>query len=260
MVPSSTDTSSDCKHEEMIEDDGAERCVACGYERLTFCYDQEWRCFADTKGDPSRCHIANPAMRNEIVTIDNLLPNVNLSRAIRAKIYKKFTQIVGKDPARGKRRDSVAAACLMFVYMEDGIYKTSSEICKQTNIDQKDISYGLNKYLDVFPEDRTKMPGPRDLIREICVITKIPLDEHYDAIFNLADTFESIPGINEKNPKSISAACVYLYLCMHPELKTELNLTKKKFASKVKLSELTISSITKSMIEILKARDSDTDT
>ena len=53
-------------------------------------------------------------------------------------------------------------------------------------------------------------------------------------------------------PQSVAAATIYFYLCLFPEYKEELGLSKAKFAEKAKLSDIIISKLCIEMASICK--------
>lgn len=60
------------------------------------------------------------------------------------------------------------------------------------------------------------------------------------------------PLLNRSNPQSVAAAIIYLYLCLEPEYKERLGLTKIKFANIVKLSDITITKLGKESQRIIQ--------
>ena len=75
--------------------------------------------------------------------------------------------------------------------------------------------------------------------------------ENYPSIFKIAKGLEGVDTcLNRSSPQSVASAIVYFYLCLFPKLKTELGLTKTKFAKDVKLSDITISKLVKKIAEI----------
>ena len=113
------------------------------------------------------------------------------------------------------------------------------------------MSSGLRKYYEKFPEDRTKHIQPEDLIRRILVLTNIPLN-NYRKIVHIAKYLENSSRLlNHSSPQSVASAIVYLYLCMNPELKESLSLSKTKFAELAKLSDITVTKLVKEASKIV---------
>ena len=58
--------------------------------------------------------------------------------------------------------------------------------------------------------------------------------------------------LNRSNPQSVAAAIVYLYLCLEPEYKEKLGMSKIKFAHIVNLSDITITKLGKESQRIIQ--------
>lgn len=241
-----------CNHDNKQEEDGREVCMDCGQEFLFMTFDPEWRYYGDadnrTKKDPSRCHIIKAQTRN----IDDVVAKLELPTAIKAQTEQKYLQVVGKETVRGVGRRSIVAACLFHVYMERDDHRTSDEIRNMFHLTQRSLSMGLTKYYSVFKEDRQKMIRPKDLIKRILRSTGIP-ESHYSKILKLNNILENCSSSMTRScPQAISAAVVYLYLCLFPSLREKYDLHKMRFAQKVGLSDITITRITNECSVLLK--------
>lgn len=241
-----------CHHDNKQEEDGREVCVDCGEVFLFMTFDPEWRYYGDadnrTKKDPSRCHIIKAQTRN----IDDVVAKLELPMAIKAQTEQKYLQVVGKETVRGVGRRSIVAACLFHVYMERDDHRTSDEIRNMFHLTQRSLSMGLTKYYSVFKEDRQKMIRPKDLIKRILRSTGIP-ESHYPKILKLNNILENCSSSMTRScPQAISAAVVYLYLCLFPALREKYDLHKMRFAQKVGLSDITITRITNECSVLLK--------
>lgn len=232
---------SKCLHENMYESDGGLRiCEDCGIEETTLEFDSEWKY---TSRDTSRCHRTKSNTRSIDKVFDE--SKADVPEAIRALTEKKVKKIVGDETVRGKGRKAIVAASLLHVYRAQGDIRTSDEIRTDFNLSKKSMSAGLRKYYEKFPDDRTKHVQPEDLIRRILILTNIPLS-HYRKIVHIAKYLENSSRLlNHSSPQSVASAIVYLYLCMNPELKNSLDLTKTRFAERAKLSDITVTKLVK---------------
>jgi transcription initiation factor TFIIIB Brf1 subunit/transcription initiation factor TFIIB len=170
---------------------------------------------------------------------------VDIPDAIRKRVESKYMKIVGNETVRGKGRKAIVAACLFYVYPEFGEYRTSDYIRGLFELDKKNMSAGLSRYYEVFPEARNLEIRPVDLIRWILTLTGIKIS-HYRKIVKIAQYLEGSSQLLERSsPQSVASAIVYFYLCLHPKYKHELGLTKNRFADKTMLSDITVGKLVK---------------
>jgi len=253
----------DCKHENSFSADGINICKNCGCEIEELDFQPEWRFYGasdnKTTKDPSRCHRSRETTKGGIDKVfqDSRLGYLN--QATRKKTEMKYKQIVGEETVRGKRRKSIVAACLLYTLRDEGDVRTSDEVRKMfcgsngsnAGLTKQEMSEGLRRYHSIFKGDRTQHIKPSDLIRRIMHLTKIS-SSHYKYILRIAKCLEGVDStLNRSSPQSVASAIVYFYLCLNPKLKTELGLTKTKFAKEVKLSDITISKLVKKTAEII---------
>jgi hypothetical protein len=118
------------------------------------------------------------------------------------------------------------------------------------HLSKKDMSAGLTKYYEKFPEDRTTHVKPENLIRRIISLAEID-NEHYRPILALTKYLDGTSSLlNRSNTQSVAAAIVYLYLCINPDYKQTAGLTKIVFAKKIKLSDITIIKLAKEAYKV----------
>jgi transcription initiation factor TFIIIB Brf1 subunit/transcription initiation factor TFIIB len=239
----------ECKHENTIEGDGTRVCEDCGLEQEMITHVAEWR-YYDTgaKGtkDPSRCH----KMKTNAKTIDSVVEKLQLPDSIKHVAEQKYRQVVGIKTSRGTGRKGIVAACLLHAYRSIGDWRTQDEVRKMFDLTKKEMSAGLTKYYEKFPDDRVQTVKPEHLIKRILTQTDIHIS-HYRGILGLTKYLDHTSSlIQRSNSQSTSAAIVYLYMCMHPDYKNELGLTKSSFAKKVGLSDITICKLAKEALKI----------
>ena len=244
-----------CAHESMYEDDyGMKICSKCKREFEHMTYEQEWKYYPDSSfdgKDPSRCHKTRVTEK----TLMDVFANIGWQPkpAIIANVEKRYNQIVKGDTTRGKKRRAIVAVCVFFVMYEFGECRTSDYLRDKFNLSKKDMSDGFTAYHETFPESRTLDIKPVDLLKWIMSLVEIPLEPHYRKIHILAEYFSeaSVP-MKRSSPQSVASAIIYFYLCLNPELKTQLKLSKNKFAEKVKLSDITITKLVNEASRISK--------
>jgi transcription initiation factor TFIIIB Brf1 subunit/transcription initiation factor TFIIB len=233
-----------CKHKDTYEDDNRLHiCKTCGVELEIFDYAPEWRYYgaSDNRSgkDPSRCHGKKKNNRGLDKTFDEL--GVVIPGAIRAQVEVKYNSVVGGDTVRGKRRKAIIAACLMQAYREFGEYRTSDSIRKLFDcLTKKDMSDGLSHYYKTFRNDRTKSTTPGDLLKWLLTLTGVSY-VHYRKIMIITNYLKNSSTLFiRSNPQSVASSVIYFYLCLNPEYKSEIGITKNKFAEKAMLSDITL--------------------
>ena len=240
----------ECQHTRCSDVEGTSVCDECGCEVKTLDFQPEWRFYgaSDSRntGDPSRCHRTKESTRGGIDKVFQDHKLVHIPQAIRKKTEVRYKKMVGNDTVRGKGRRARVAACLMYVYRDDGINYTADEVRGMLDLTKQEMSVGLTHYHATFPEDRTKHLNPQDLIQRVMTRMKINRAKHYKYILRIARCLDKTDRtLIRSNPASVAAAIVYFYICLTPTLKKQLDFTKTKFARKMKLSDITITKLVK---------------
>lgn len=237
-----------CKHENVYEDaNGLHVCTDCHTELEILNFEPEWRYYGGSDNrssrDPSRCSRGRPTSRSLVNLFQEL--KLNIPNAIRVQVEMKYNTIVGKSTVRGKGRKAIIAACLFYTYQDFGEYRTSDYVRSLFRLKRKDMSGGLTKYYQVFPKARTKHTRPEDLLKWLLTLTGVS-QEHYRNIVHISKYFKGTSRLlTRSSPQSVASAVIYFYLCLHPEYKVKLGLTKNAFAEKALLSDITVSKLVK---------------
>lgn len=239
-----------CEHAKHTEIDGTSVCEECGCELKTIDFQPEWRFYgaSDSRntGDPSRCHRTKESTRGGIDKVFQDHKLTHIPQAIRKKTEVRYKMMVGGDTVRGKGRKARVAACLMYVYRDEGINYTADEIRAMFDLTKQEMSVGLTHYHATFPEDRVKNLNPQDLVQRVMTKMKIAYAPHYKYILRIARClFKTDRILTRSNPASVAAAIVYFYICLTPALKKQIGFTKTKFARQMKLSDITITKLVK---------------
>lgn len=246
-----------CSHKTVIEDDnGLTVCQQCGIEIEKLDFKPEWRWYYDSDNrsakDPSRCQ--QGANNNKTTTLDKIFQRkkIEVNDLIKKFIYIRYKKIIAheKSNKRGKEAEAIICVCHMYVLRDFGEYRTPDHMRGLYGLSRNNMSDGITIYLIVFPEERTKTTKPEDLIRWIMRRTGVDT-EHYAKIIRLCRYFDNTSvSLKRSSPQSVASTYVYLYLCLNPEYKNSLGLTKSKFASKVGLSDITITKLVKEAISV----------
>lgn len=243
----------ECSHPDTYEDDnGLHLCVNCNEEIDIPNFDAEWRYYhgSDNRStkDPARCHRGRPKGHS----LASIFSGLDVPAAIIAHVEKDYDKIVGNSTVRGNGRQAIVAACLFYTYPKFGEFRTSDHIRQMFNLDKKNMSSGMTRYSATFPEARDFNIRPEDLIRWIMTMTGID-QFHYRKIVQIARYLEKTSRLLESSsPQSVASAIIYFYLCLIPEYKRQLGLTKNKFAEKASLSDITVTKLVKEASDIGK--------
>ena len=246
----------ECPHTNYSEIDGTSVCDECGCEVKTLDFQPEWRFYgaSDSRntGDPSRCHRTKESTRGGIDKVFQDHKLTQIPQAIRKKTEVKYKKMVGPDTVRGKGRRARVAACLMYVYRDEGINYTADEVRGMFDLTKQEMSVGLTHYHATFPEDRVKHLNPQDLIQRVMTRMKINRAKHYRYVLRIARCLDKTDRtLIRSNPASVAAAIVYFYICLTPTLKKQIGFTKTKFARQMKLSDITITKLVKQAAAII---------
>ena len=251
----------ECPHTKIIEDEdeGIRVCRECGCKVEKLDFKPEWHFYGATDNRPSRdgsrCHRSREVCKGSIEKVFQDAKLEHLPLSIKKKTEIRYQKIVGGETVRGKGRKAIVAACLLYVYRHEGDIRTADDIRINFGLTKQEMSYGLTRYHTAFPEDRSTEVPPHELIYAILKKTKMDMSR-YQAIHRIAKCVDHKDIVlNRSCPHAVAAAIVYLYLCLNPKLKESLGLTKTVFSKTVKLSDITISKLTKKCASILAMED-----
>jgi len=242
-----------CEHSNVFEDDnGLIVCEDCGTETEILDFKPEWNYYGSSDNrsvkDPSRCQQKRSLERD--LTNDFESHRVVVTENIKSQVEERFNRIVGNTTVKGKLRRAIVAACLFYVQRDNGEYRTSEYIRKKFCLDRRDMSKGNTHYLSIFFEEREKTTSPSDLVPWFMKLSGVGM-EHTIAIQQLVSVLEnSSLDFKRSKPQSVAASVVYFYLCLKPEYKKSLGITKSEFAKRTQLSDITITKLVKSASKI----------
>lgn len=242
-----------CGHEDKYKDDnGLFICRKCGSEIDIPNFDPEWRFYDNTEysKDPSRCHRSRGVDCS--ISKDFEKHGISVPDSIKKEVEASYFRVVGEQTVRGKCREGIIAACLFMAYQKRGEYRTSDFIRRKFGLSKKNMSSGLTRYYEVFVEDRNINIKSEDLLIWLLTLTGVDR-KYYKNVLQISRYLEnSSQLLKRSSPQSVAAAVIYFFLCLNPEYKSKLGLTKNKFAEKALLSDITITKLVNEACHISK--------
>jgi len=243
-----------CSHENVINEKGVSVCVDCG-EEITqhITHDKEWRYYgqSDTKhsSDPNRVQMRKPEERSIFKDVENL----GFSESIIAKANKIYTQVTEGKIFRGNHRKAIVFACVFHAFKMSGKPLSHDKLIGVFNLNRKTGLRGL-KFVNLnAPKDsniRTTYITPENIVEELMEKFSATNEQKQEVI----DLYKKIKNkssrLNRSRPQSVASGLIFYWICMKGK-----DITLKKFAKKVDLSELTINRIAKEIAEVLETPD-----
>jgi len=245
----------DCKHNNVINDNGVVLCIDCGVEvSKIVSYEKDWRYYGsdDTRknSDPNRCHMRKTEDKSIFKDVENL----GFSEEIINYSNEIYCQVTKGKIFRGNSRKAIIFGCIFHSIKINGKIYSCEKLRSIFNLDKKIILKGL-KYVNL------NLPKNNDVINRY--ITPIELINEYiikfnyvtDDINHIIDIYEKIKNkssiINRSRPQSIASSLIYYFLS---KKYGSNNFSIKDFVKKIKLSELTINKISKEIERILNLK------
>ena len=244
----------ECKsnHENIMVRGVNQVCMDCGVIlNKNYTFEKEWRYYGytDTKhsNDPNRCNIRKideKSIRKDIDKYGISPKIINVAN----DIYEKVTN---NKIFRGNTRKGIIFACVYHAYSLQSNPQSCAHLIKIFEINQKIALKGL-KFVNLnSPLDSTihtkEAIDTKHLIQEILKefnATEIQIKEAY-LLYDQIENRSSL--LNRSRPQSVASGLVQYYIQKkNPEFSMEY------FRKKVKLSELTLTRITKEIETILK--------
>lgn len=247
-----------CKHTKTYKSEaGTHVCRDCNKEIEVLSQEAEWRYYDNScSRDPARCH-QKTSSRN----LDKAFSKIDIPDAIKNAVEKDFYAIVGDDTLRGKNRSSLIAVCTFYAYYFAGQYRPISYFQSMFDVTQRDMSSKIKMYQEYNPQAAKIKIGPKHLVNWICNMVGIDeikydnktLNKIVSDIHKICDFIHNTSKeINRSTPRSVASAIVYFYLCIKPEYKLSLKMTKTQFSKLVGSSEITIDKLAKEISRITK--------
>lgn len=251
MVDMTTDKEIFCEHLNIQKIDDVEICSDCGTEIIRdVSSTPDWRYYGENDNrytsDPSRCHLRKNEERNIFKDISKLKIPKNISEYAN-DMYIKITD--GKI-RRGNFRKSLIFACVFLSYKQFGDPQMPDELRFKFGLTKKEISKGLN-YVNL-QTDKTKRlsyTSPSSYIVKLMnrFNASSKQIEEVEKLFNLTQNKSYL--INRSNPLSVISGLIFYYF-----RSINKNISCSRFSEVVKLSEITILKIAKTISEILDTK------
>lgn len=242
-----------CLHKNSTNNNGVEICSDCGieiYKELSL--EPEWRFYGDNDSkhasDPSRCHIRKIDEKNIYKDIEKYDFSIDISR----ETNTSYLEVTRGQIRRGNFRKSIIFACAFNAYKNQSNPQNPEELREKFSLTKKEASRGLTFY-NLNKNDKKKKPiyiSPISFIPR--VMQKFNANEYH--VSRVIELYNKIHNrsklLNRSNPQSVISGLVYYYFRLIGG-----NITCPKFSKMVKLSDITISRISKNISEILKTID-----
>lgn len=242
-----------CLHKNNTNNNGVEICSDCGveiYKELSL--EPEWRFYGDSdskhSSDPSRCHIRKIEDKNIYKDIEQY----DFPPDISNEINSSYLEVTKGQIRRGNFRKSIIFACSFNAYKNQDNPQNPEELREKFNLSKKEASRGLT-FFNLNKSDKKKRPiyiSPISFIPR--VMQKFNANDLH--VKNVTELFNKINNrsklLNRSNPQSVISGLVYYYFRLIGG-----NINCQRFSKMVKLSDITISRISKNISEILKTTD-----
>jgi transcription initiation factor TFIIIB Brf1 subunit/transcription initiation factor TFIIB len=240
-----------CKHLNTSETGYVILCIDCGEEiSESISQDKEWRYYgqSDTKhsSDPNRCQMRRA---EEDKNIFKDVEGMGFKDAIVTRANEMYLQVTKDKIHRGNMRKAIIFACIFNAYKTAGNPQSCEPLIEIFSIDRKTGLKGL-KIVNLGMSKESLFHNthitPANLVDDIMKEFRASSDQKKEVI----ELYNQIKGrsakINRSRPQSVAAGLAFFWIC-----KNNKNITLKEFSKTVRLSELTVSKVSKEISSIL---------
>jgi transcription initiation factor TFIIIB Brf1 subunit/transcription initiation factor TFIIB len=243
--------SSECRHINITESGYISLCLDCGEEiSKNVSQDKEWRYYgqSDTKhtSDPNRCQMRRV---EEDKNIFKDVEGMGFKDSIITIANEKYLEVTQDKIHRGNTRKAIIFACIFLAFKESGNPQSCEPLITIFDIDRKTglrglkiVNLGLSKKTSVINTHIT----PANLVSDIMNEFSASPEQKQEVV----ELYHKVKGkstkINRSRPQSVAAGLTYFWIKANNK-----NITLKEFSEKVKLSELTVSKVSKEIGNIL---------
>ena len=243
-----------CPHSTLVSENGFTLCEDCGeIVSKEIQHEKEWRYYgqADSKhsSDPNRVQ----ARKNEEKGIFKDVQGMGFSDKIVDEANEIYSQVTKNEIKRGNSRKAIVFACIYQAYKLNNIPQDSDRLIKVFGLTRKAGLSGL-KIVTLNAPKGSKIHDvhitPVHLIDGIMNKFDALPEQKEEVISLYHEVFNRDSRLNRSRPQSFSSGLIYYWICIHKK-----PVTLKDFASKVGLSDLTISRVAKIIASILNNPD-----
>lgn len=241
----------DCPHDNYIYEKGNNICTDCGLQiSKIVSHNKEWRFYGDSDNRRSSDPVRVIGRKDPETNIFKDVENLGFSDKIVQAANLIYKQVTDNKIFRNNSRKAIIFASIFHAYKLDNNPQSHEKLIQILTLSKKTALKGL-KYISLnAPRSsiiRTTYITPENLINEImCKFDANPVHiEEVNCIYRMIKNKSS--KINRSRPMSISSSVIYYWIQT-----THKKITLKEFTSKINLSELTITKLTKEIRRIIE--------
>ncbi len=173
--------------------------------------------------------------------------NLNLPDHIKKEAMRLYREAFKMKLLRGRSINGMVAACIYYACRKKGFPRTLQEILDETSENAKDVR---RCYRALIRELNLKVPNTDPLSLVPKFITALDLDlEIEEIVRKILSAYKTSIPTSGKDPKGIVAGALYLACKIK-----KINLTQKKIADTVGVTEVTLRSRYKELIKKLNIK------
>lgn len=242
-----------CSHPTIQEDpNGTNICSVCFVEmEESLSFEPEWKFYENQSSgrskDKSRCHRQRDCTSRGISSFFEQR-NIKVDKATLSRVERCYEMII-KDPDGEQGRAGLIAAILFKDFKKNGNTRTSDYFKNLCGVTKKEMSAGISRYDQVFPDEANDFIRPVDILPWLLGVYGID-KEHHPRIKSMVELLSDCdPVFKNKTPKAVASSIIYLYLCLNQPYKSKLGMNKTKFAEKSSVSDITITKLIHIILE-----------
>ncbi len=176
--------------------------------------------------------------------LKRICSNLNLPDYIKFEAISLYKKAFKRKLLRGRSINGMVAACIYYACREKRIPRTLQEILDETSVSAKDVR---RFYRTLIKEFNLKTPSTDPIALIPRFITELGLDSEIEGLtIKILNAYKSNISMSGKDPKGIVAGVLYLACKIR-----KINLTQKRIANTVGITEVTLRSRYKELIKKL---------
>ena len=243
-------SSSECIHKNINYEKGFNICTDCGLQlEKVISHNKEWRYYGQSdnrrSSDPNRVIIRKDPESNIFKDVENM----GFSDKIIEKANIIYKQVTNNKIFRNNSRKSIIFACVFHSYKLNQKPQTHQKLIDIFNLDKKTALKGL-KYVNLnAPKNSnilTTYITPNSLICDIMEKFQGTESQIQEVVGIYNQIKNKSSRINRSRPLSVSSSVIYYWI-----KKTGRDISLKDFTSKIALSNLTVTKLSKEIARIL---------